>query len=185
MEATPDYDDLLEKYQRTVVIRLQGSFYNAYDDCAFVVGALMGYKVKKKSANSKFRCGFSSKALDKVKSVFEAERVNYIVFENKAMVACRDYGDDNKFEFYLKTFDKNSILYDSGDSQDEQVVQEIVPDGQRTITFNCPEKIADNLEAFIEECNSCFGPLGNNRDLVISWLISAGLKHKNDFLIGN
>jgi hypothetical protein len=176
MEERLDYDELISKYKKTVVIRLRGSFYNAFDESAFILSFLMGYKVKKISETAKCKCGFPSNALEKVISVFNTEMVDYVILDASKIVAQKEFFSDNKYDDILNSFDINTVEVGTKISSTNK---------KRQITFNCPDKIAEELEQFIGAYNSYFGPVGYNRDFVISWLLSVGLKNMDNFPADN
>jgi hypothetical protein len=103
------YEDLTEKYPDTIVIRLRGMFYNAYDKSAFVLSELTSYKVKKANANAKCKCGFPTNALKKVKSILDNEKIDYIIFEGTAVVY-EGHFEENRFSTVLSRYDFSSVI---------------------------------------------------------------------------
>lgn len=44
--------ELQEKYPYTLILRLRGNFYQSFDDSAFALSAITGYKLRRRSKNS-------------------------------------------------------------------------------------------------------------------------------------
>ena len=92
-----------------LIIRLQGMFYNAYDDSAKVLSVLTGYKVKQVSATSKLKCGFPSSALDKNVAMFNNSHISFCIM-NKEKVVAERYTLLNMYKDYLYSFDDNRVI---------------------------------------------------------------------------
>ena len=60
------YEKIAAIYQEIVIIRLRGMFYNAFEESAFALSVLTGYKVKRNSQTSMCKCGYPSTAFEKV-----------------------------------------------------------------------------------------------------------------------
>jgi len=92
-----------------LIIRLQGMFYNSYEDSAKVLSVLTGYKVKQVSATSKLKCGFPSNALDKNVALFNDSHISFCIM-NKDEVVAERYTLLNMYKDYLNSFDDNSVI---------------------------------------------------------------------------
>lgn len=101
------FEKLTEEYKDTVIVLLRGGFYNVFNESAFVVGSLMGYKVRENSENT-YIAGFPPTALDKVSAVCEREKVNFIIFDGNDIVCERKF-EDNRFQEICRKFDAASI----------------------------------------------------------------------------
>lgn len=96
--------ELQEKYPDTLILRLRGNFYHSFEDSAFVLSALTGYKLRRRSKKSLYTCGFPHNALDKVIDILQQSRVNYIIFSAQEIVAHEIY-NDNSFASTALAFD--------------------------------------------------------------------------------
>lgn len=96
--------ELKEKYPDTLILRLRGNFYQSFDDSAFVLSAITGYKLRRRSKNSLYTCGFPCNALDKVMDLMQKAKINHIVFDAQEIVAQEIY-DDNSFASIVPAFD--------------------------------------------------------------------------------
>lgn len=96
--------ELKEKYPDTLILRLRGNFYHSFEDSAFVLSALTGYKLRRRSKKSLYTCGFPYNALDKVIDILQQSRVNYIIFSAQEIVAHEIY-NDNSFASTALAFD--------------------------------------------------------------------------------
>jgi len=78
---------------KSVKLRKQGKFYNAYEDDAYVVNAVLGYKV------GNGRVGFPVNAIGKVVSELEDHKINYVVIEQDVEVdkAVFPFNNYNKY----------------------------------------------------------------------------------------
>jgi hypothetical protein len=115
-----------------------------------------------------------------------------VILDASKIVAQKEFFSDNKYDDILNSFDINTVEVGTKISSTNKKKSVNVPleamnekEGQRQITFNCPDKIAEELEQFIGAYNSYFGPVGYNRDFVISWLLSVGLKNMDNFPADN
>lgn len=66
---------------KVVTLSHKGVFYYAYEENAIVIHNLMGYKLKRDSANSQLSCGFPESALGKVISKLRIMEISYRVFK--------------------------------------------------------------------------------------------------------
>lgn len=96
--------ELKEKYPDTLILRLRGNFYQSFDDSAFALSAITGYKLRRRSKNSLYTCGFPCNALDKVMGLIRKAKINHIVFDAQEIVANEIY-DDNSFLSIVSAFD--------------------------------------------------------------------------------
>ena len=78
--------ELQEKYPYTLILRLRGNFYQSFDDSAFALSVITGYKLRRRSKNSLYTCGFPCNALDKVMELIQKAKINHIVFDAQEIV---------------------------------------------------------------------------------------------------
>lgn len=147
-------DELVREYPDTVIIRLAGGFYNAYDDSARVLSIVTGYKIKKATMKAMPKCGFpADDTLMKVTRLMDAERVNYVVFDKREKVMGNIF-PDNYYKKLLGTFDERQIVFPDGE---EKVIQTVYQSGEtvndeskkvgedRVISITCSEVLYDRL----------------------------------------
>lgn len=79
-----------------VILRKTGGFYSAYDNSALIIGYVCNFKVK----NGK--TGFPLSSIEKVTSLLESYKVNYIIKEKEKEVSKKDFKSSNKYDSYLK-----------------------------------------------------------------------------------
>ncbi len=78
---------------KKVRLRKQGKFYASYEDDAYVISAIMGYKY------SNGKIGFPLESLGKVTSKLEEKKVNYVIIENNEEKESMKYSP--KFTIYI------------------------------------------------------------------------------------
>lgn len=104
-----EHDRLIKTYPDTLILRLVGRFFTAYEDSARVLSVLMGYKIRKITVNAMPKTNFpADDTLDKVVRILDAEHVNYVVFEKENVIANADF-PDNGYRRVLGTFNENEI----------------------------------------------------------------------------
>ena len=79
-----------------VVLRKTGKFYSAYEEDAYVMHAIMGYKI------SNGRVGFPCEVLGKVLGELESSKVNYKVIEKDKEVSKKKFAKNNYIMFYSR-----------------------------------------------------------------------------------
>lgn len=101
-----------------------GGFYSCFEESAFVLHALFGYKI----INSKV--GFPIKSYEKVINKLEELNISY---QNVADNISKDFGNDNSFLTYLeqgkKKFDYNyriDRILDKLDNLNEEDIDNII-----------------------------------------------------------
>ena len=94
--------------KRIVNLRRVGKFYQAYEDDAYVIHAIMGYNV------SNGRIGFPINSLGKVQNKLEECKVNYQVIDKDNITDSKDFKNNNKYDKYFKEGKKSfeKIKYD-------------------------------------------------------------------------
>lgn len=66
-------------------MRKRGKFYASYDDDAYVLFALLGYKIVRN------RVGFQVESIGKVTNILEGNHVNYTVIDGDEEVLKRNF----------------------------------------------------------------------------------------------
>ena len=92
-----------------VIIRLQGMFYNAYEDSARVLSLVTGYKIKQVSKTSKLKCGFPSNALEKNTDLLIENCINFRITDKDEVVS-EGYFENNQFNNCLHDFDDGKVV---------------------------------------------------------------------------
>lgn len=105
-----DYEQLVKSYPDTLILCLQGMFYIAYDESAYVLSVVSGYQVRRESEKSKCKCGFPKGSLDKVTKLLDEKHVNYIALKGSEVAAAGDFNSGNCFNDCLSSFNKNNIV---------------------------------------------------------------------------
>lgn len=101
------YEELVQEYSKTVILRLRGKFYNAFDESAMIVGELLKYKVKR-TKTGKCKVGFPVESFDKVVGCIKNEEVNIIVFDGDEITAKKVF-ENNQYQNILNRFDVSCI----------------------------------------------------------------------------
>lgn len=127
----------LAESEETVLIKLQGMFYNAYDDSAKVLHMVTGYKVKRGSDTSRLKCGFPTNALSKVVSQLTESSVSYRV-TNKMEVVSENKATGNRFSELIKSFSDDEIVLAKVITSAEPMQDAVKPDmDEKQELLNC------------------------------------------------
>lgn len=113
-----------------VKLRKHGKFYAAYEEDAYVIHAILGYKV------SNGKAGFPENALGKVLQELDDYKVNFSVIENDTETNRRKYPKSNYQKYY-----KQGIK-----SCDELKKESRIVDKIRNLTDEQIEKVIDYIE---------------------------------------
>lgn len=96
------FELLQERHPDVLVLEMQGNFYKAFNDSAFVLSGLMEYKLKETKTG--YKCGFPVVAYEKVNAACESHRINYVVYEGEKVVDQNSF-EDNQFCNYCKMYE--------------------------------------------------------------------------------
>lgn len=96
--------DLRKQYPHMLIMRLRGKFYNSFEDSAYALSVVTGYKLSRKSEKAMFSCGFPIDALDKVISLLKEKQIDYIVFDGTEVVSIDLFGENNCFDQIVEGF---------------------------------------------------------------------------------
>lgn len=140
------FESLKEQYPNMLVLQLQGNFYKAFNDSAYVLSGLMDYKLK--PTRSGYKCGFPVVAYDKVKEACESQRISYVVYDGNALVDQNSFSD-NQFQSYCKMYGRENI------QAEKTVKKEIMQEKKQALILvegcgvNMPDalnSLKDNIE---------------------------------------
>lgn len=95
------YNDMFIKYKDYVILIKSGSFYETFNEGAYVLNNLLGYKIKELKCGK--RVGFPLVSLNKVINVLCQKKINYIVFEEE--VKEKKKFNKNNFSSFLSDID--------------------------------------------------------------------------------
>lgn len=102
--------NLAENDERHIlIIKLQGMFYNAYENNAKVLSQVTNYKIKQPTKNAKLKCGFPSNAADKVARQLREAGVSFAIMNKDIMVA-GFWTSENAYEALLESFPNERIV---------------------------------------------------------------------------
>ena len=102
------------KEKDMLVLIKNGTFYNAYNEDAYIISYLFNYKVNKDK-----KCGFSNNSFNKVINTLEDKKINYeIVYKDKNPVI-KKY---NKLNNYKKILTK-AINYQDIKIRVERIIE--------------------------------------------------------------
>ena len=111
-----------------------GKFYNVYEDDAFIISFIMGYRVL-----PSIKCGFPDNALSKVIKNLDENHISYKVIVNKTVMDEYNYKNLNQYNKYVILSRKTAILND----RLEMLIKEVKKANRATL-----EKIIE----YIEQC---------------------------------
>jgi len=107
-------------------LRKQGNFYCSYEDDAYVLHSIMGYKV------SNGKAGFPINSLGRVESMLEEAKVNYVIIE-KNKENDKVVFNVNNYNYHLEKGKKSANialkeqeLFDKIDNLDEEKLDKIM-----------------------------------------------------------
>lgn len=148
------FEFLKEKHPNTLVLQMQGNFYKAFNESAFVLSGLMNYKLKK--TKSGYKCGFPVVAYEKVKAMCEEQKISYVFYDGNVLVSQCDFSNEH--------FQEYCVMYGQ-EIQEEKIIK--------------AEKKPENCQALIlvEGCGiNVSEALGNLKDNIIKEILSKGFR---------
>lgn len=113
------FENLKEQYPDMLVLQLQGNFYKAFNDSAYVLSGMMDYKLN--PTKSGYKCGFPTVAYDKVKEACELQRISYVVYDGETLVDQYSFSD-NQFQSYCKMYGQENVQVEK--TIKKEIVQE-------------------------------------------------------------
>lgn len=117
------FEKLKEQHPDMLVLQMQGNFYKAFNDSAFVLSGLMDYKLR--DTKSGHKCGFPVIAYDKVKAACEDQKISYVVYEGDVLVDQQSF-PDNRFKEYC-------LMYRQENVTEETVKKENTPESRQAL----------------------------------------------------
>lgn len=97
-----------------VKLRRQGKFYNAYEEDAYVMHIIMGYKV------SNGRVGFPVSVIGKIENMLTEKQVNYLVIDKDKEVSKGKFSKNN-YKKYLEQGKKKYMVHKREDELVEKI----------------------------------------------------------------
>lgn len=96
--------EIMEKeFPNYIIMFEKGSFCNVYCEDSYVISYLLDYKIKQLGTD--VSCGFPKNSLNKVRSILENKKINYLVVDRS-----HSYEEDDKVEFkdnkYQEVYEK-------------------------------------------------------------------------------
>ena len=81
-------------YNRSIIIRKSGGFYQVFDNDALIISYLFNYKI------INHKCGFPLIVINKVMNVLEEKNINYIIKDEEEIV--KNFRSKNTYSKYLE-----------------------------------------------------------------------------------
>ena len=101
--------------KKVVRLRLVGKFYQTYEDDAYVIHAIMGYKV------SNGKIGFPTSSIGKVQNKLEEYKISYQIKDKDCITDSNDFKNNNKYDKYLSAGIKSMNKQRSDDELLEKI----------------------------------------------------------------
>ena len=118
--------------KKVVRLRKVGKFYQAYLDDAYVIHALMNYKV------SNGKVGFPITSIGKVQNKLEECKINYQIIDRELITDSNDFKNNNKYDKFLNIGIKSINKIRS----DDEILEKIK---------NLPDDKVDKIIKFINK----------------------------------
>ncbi len=119
---------------KNIILRKIGSFYQVFDDDAYIINYLFSYKI------NNYKCGFPISAIEKVKNELNNKKINYVIKEEQEIKM--DFKKENKYNSYLKKSLENYNI--------NLKIQEVI----NSLKELEPEKIKKILKSIEEQINN-------------------------------
>ena len=121
--------------KKVVRIRKVGKFYQAYEDDAYVIHAIMGYNV------SNGKIGFPITSIGKVQNKLEECKINYQIMDRDNITDSNDFKNNNKYDKYYKEGIKSMDQKRSNDELLEKIKN--LPDDKANRIINFINEVID------------------------------------------
>ena len=121
--------------KKVVRIRKVGKFYQAYEDDAYVIHAIMGYNV------SNGRIGFPVSSIGKVQNKLEEYKISYQIMDRESITDSNDFKSNNKYDKYYKEGIKSMDQKRSNDELLEKIKN--LPDDKANRIINFINEVID------------------------------------------
>ena len=121
-----------------------GGFYKVYGKDAYILAKLLGYKIKEeeKIAN----CGFPIKAINKVRTTLEKNKVNYILIDSRDEYNVNDKEDFKNLNKYKKVYEESKV-YVNNQIKIEKIYEYLNKESQKKDLKNILEEIVKIIDA--------------------------------------
>ena len=80
------WTSLKEMYPQYVILVKLGKFYSVYNKDAYIISYILKYQFKRENGkykDIKYSCGFPDIAINKVKTVLEEKKINYLIIDRR------------------------------------------------------------------------------------------------------
>ncbi len=121
--------------KKVVRIRKVGKFYQAYEDDAYVIHAIMGYNV------SNGKIGFPITSIGKVQNKLEECKISYQIMDRESITDSNDFKSNNKYDKYYKEGIKSMDQKRSNDELLEKIKN--LPDDKANRIINFINEVID------------------------------------------
>lgn len=142
--------DKRDERSDAVIIRQQGMFYNCYDENAYILSGVTGYKVRY-TASGRFKCGFpadSDKAIEKVKRSFSEHHVSVCVYRNNDLVYESSETNNEYSRLYSQAHDSLVKMKQDEADQAEKAKTDQRPVDKKEVNSD-PGYIDDILDSYV------------------------------------
>lgn len=85
MSVNTIWKPIKELYPDYIILVKIGKFYSVYNKDAYIISYILKYQLKKENGKQdiKWSCGFPDMAINKVKSILEEKKINYIIIDRR------------------------------------------------------------------------------------------------------
>lgn len=102
--------NIKEIHPKTLLLFKVGAFCESYGKDSYVLSYLFGYQIKQKEKNDIPKIGFSKKALSKVLSKLEEQKIDYLLIDVRNNYDVDDKSENRNLNNY-DTIYKKSYIY--------------------------------------------------------------------------
>ena len=82
-----------------ILLKQIGKFINVYNDDAYILHSIFGYKLVGEGKNDKL--GFPSTVIDKIIDKLDSLSINYEIYYKKELESSKDFKKKNNYQKYL------------------------------------------------------------------------------------
>lgn len=141
------FEILEKKYPNTLIMQLQGNFYRAYNNSAYVLSGLMNYKLTPTASGH--RCGYPTTAFEKIVEECEINEINYVILSNDEVEAENKF-EDNQYSSFLKMYSVRAeeIKKESTDKEKEMIIDSDTTRQKVVIIEGCGMNLNEAFNSF-------------------------------------
>lgn len=125
-----------EERSDAVIIRQQGMFYNCYDENAYILSGVTGYKARY-THSGRYKCGFpadSDKALEKVKKSLSEHQISVCIYRNSDLVFESAETNNEYSRFYSQAHDSLvKMKQDEADQAERDKVANVLSASEKNV----------------------------------------------------